>query len=162
MNYLGVVLVLEIGYDDCILRLERCPKDVLGGGSEMVGFRWVKKKKKDKEIGAKNQTYPEKLGMSGLPADLGDLAVRTQGTGDLPIGPRQEQFHPRAPLVAFKNLVIGDLYIELVATFNLKRHTCNNLAVKKVICVALIYENSDGLLLEKSHYFHRMWVGVAG
>ncbi|RWW61147.1 hypothetical protein BHE74_00031809 [Ensete ventricosum] len=76
--------------------------------------------------------------------------------------PRKEQFHPWAPLVAFKNLVVGDLYIELVATFNLKRHTCNNLAVKKVICVALIYENSDGLLLEKSHYFHRMWVGVAG
>ncbi|RRT56931.1 hypothetical protein B296_00019336 [Ensete ventricosum] len=44
----GGVRVMKIGYDGYILRLEGCPKDVLGGGSEMVGFLWVKKKKKVK------------------------------------------------------------------------------------------------------------------
>ncbi|RWV83418.1 hypothetical protein GW17_00054978 [Ensete ventricosum] len=34
--------------DGCILRLKGCPKDVLGGDSKLVGFRWVKEKKKDK------------------------------------------------------------------------------------------------------------------
>ncbi|RWW37260.1 hypothetical protein BHE74_00057654 [Ensete ventricosum] len=46
----GGVRVMKIGYDGCVLRLEGCPKGVLGGGSEMVEFRWVKKKKKDKDV----------------------------------------------------------------------------------------------------------------
>ncbi|RZR77299.1 hypothetical protein BHM03_00002317 [Ensete ventricosum] len=35
-----------------VLRLKGCPKDVLGGGSKLVGFRWVKEKKKDKGAAA--------------------------------------------------------------------------------------------------------------
>ncbi|RRT40390.1 hypothetical protein B296_00035031 [Ensete ventricosum] len=42
---LGVVWVIKIGYDGCILRLKGCPKGILGGDSKMVGFRLVKKKK---------------------------------------------------------------------------------------------------------------------
>ncbi|RWW22548.1 hypothetical protein BHE74_00021853 [Ensete ventricosum] len=44
--------VMKIGYDGCVLRLKGCPKDVLGGGSKIVGFRWVKEKKKDKGAAA--------------------------------------------------------------------------------------------------------------
>ncbi|RWW82333.1 hypothetical protein BHE74_00009205, partial [Ensete ventricosum] len=73
-----------------------------------------------------------------------------------------EQLHPRAPLVALKDSTVGDLYIELVATFDLEHHTCSNLAIEEVICAARIYENGDGLLFEKSPNFHRPRVGVTG
>ncbi|RWW64463.1 hypothetical protein BHE74_00028300 [Ensete ventricosum] len=68
----------------------------------------------------------------------------------------------RAPSVALKDPTVGDLYVEFVATFNLKRHMSSNLVVEKVICAARIYENGDRLLLEKSSHFHRLRVGVAG
>ncbi|RRT82226.1 hypothetical protein B296_00006404 [Ensete ventricosum] len=80
----------------------------------------------------------------------------------LPRLSRKEQFHPQALLVALKNSTVGDLSIELIATFDLKCHTCSNLAIKEVICAARIYENGDGLLLEKSSYFHRLRVRVEG
>ncbi|RWV84225.1 hypothetical protein GW17_00054073, partial [Ensete ventricosum] len=71
------------------------------------------------------------------------------------------QFYPRAPLVVIEDSTVSDLYVELVATFDLKRHTCNNLAVEEVICAARIDENSDRLLFKKSSNFHRLRVGVA-
>ncbi|RWW58355.1 hypothetical protein BHE74_00034826 [Ensete ventricosum] len=74
----------------------------------------------------------------------------------------KEQFCPQAPLVAIEDSAVGDLYVELVATFDLKRHTCSNLAVEEVICVALIDENGDRLLFKKSSNFHRLRVGVVG
>ncbi|RZS11122.1 hypothetical protein BHM03_00042444 [Ensete ventricosum] len=76
--------------------------------------------------------------------------------------PRKEQFYPQAPLVTIEDLVVGDLYIELVATFDLKHYTCSNLVVEEVICAAHIYENGDGLLLKESSNFHCLRVGVAG
>ncbi|KAJ8477990.1 hypothetical protein OPV22_021717 [Ensete ventricosum] len=57
---------------------------------------------------------------------------------------------------------MGDLYIKLVVTFNLKHHACSNLAVVKVIGVARIYNNGDGLLSKESSNFHHMQVGVTG
>ncbi|RWW06344.1 hypothetical protein GW17_00030338 [Ensete ventricosum] len=70
--------------------------------------------------------------------------------------------HNRAPLVAIEDSAIGDLYVELVATFDLKHHTCNNLAVEKVIDTTHIYKNSDGLLFKESSNFHHLQVGVIG
>ncbi|RRT61003.1 hypothetical protein B296_00039571, partial [Ensete ventricosum] len=72
-----------------------------------------------------------------------------------------EQFYPWAPLVAIEDSTIDDLYVKLVATFNLKRHTCSDLAVEEVICATCIDENGDRLLFKKSTNFHRMRVGVA-
>ncbi|RWV94839.1 hypothetical protein GW17_00042585 [Ensete ventricosum] len=37
----------------------------------------------------------------------------------------------------------------------------SNLAVEKIICVAHVYENGDGLLLEKAAHFYRLRVRVA-
>ncbi|RZS00486.1 hypothetical protein BHM03_00030188 [Ensete ventricosum] len=37
----------------------------------------------------------------------------------------------------------------------------SNLAIEEVICAAHIYENDDGLLLEKASRFHRLRVVVA-
>ncbi|RRT53222.1 hypothetical protein B296_00010320, partial [Ensete ventricosum] len=51
---------------------------------------------------------------------------------------------------------------ELVATFDLKSHTYNDLVVEEVICAARIDENGDRLLFKKSSNFHRLRVGVAG
>ncbi|RRT58229.1 hypothetical protein B296_00020166 [Ensete ventricosum] len=45
---LGTVRVMEIGYDDYILRLEGYPKDVVVGGSK-IGRVLVYEKKNDKE-----------------------------------------------------------------------------------------------------------------
>ncbi|RWW05074.1 hypothetical protein GW17_00031672 [Ensete ventricosum] len=73
-----------------------------------------------------------------------------------------EQFCPQAPLVAIEDSAVDDLYVELVATFDLKRHTCSNLAVEEVICATHIDENGDRLLFKKSSNFHRLRVGVAG
>ncbi|RZS20461.1 hypothetical protein BHM03_00052977, partial [Ensete ventricosum] len=73
-----------------------------------------------------------------------------------------EQFYPQASLVAIEDSIVGDLYVELVATFHLKRHTCSNLAVEKVIGVAHIYKNGDGLLFKESSNFHCLRVGVTG
>ncbi|RRT73688.1 hypothetical protein B296_00001233 [Ensete ventricosum] len=80
----------------------------------------------------------------------------------LPHLPRNEQFYPRASLVAIEDLVIDDLYVELVVTFDLKCHTCNNLAVENVISVAHLYKNGDGLLFKESSNFHRLRVRVSG
>ncbi|RWW44828.1 hypothetical protein BHE74_00049376 [Ensete ventricosum] len=80
----------------------------------------------------------------------------------LPRLPRNEQFYSRAPLVAIKDSPVDDLYVELVAIFDLKHHTCSNLVVKEVIYAARIDENGDQLLFKKSSNFHRLWVGVAG
>ncbi|RZS24158.1 hypothetical protein BHM03_00057194 [Ensete ventricosum] len=63
---------------------------------------------------------------------------------------------------AIEDLAVGDLYVELVATFNLKRQMCSNLTVEEVIYAAYVDENGDGLLFQKSSNFHRQWVGVAG
>ncbi|RZR81439.1 hypothetical protein BHM03_00007665 [Ensete ventricosum] len=41
----------------CILRLKGCPKDVLGGVSKLVEFRWVKEKKKDKDEPLRQKVY---------------------------------------------------------------------------------------------------------
>ncbi|RZS21294.1 hypothetical protein BHM03_00053928 [Ensete ventricosum] len=60
----------------------------------------------------------------------------------------------RAPLVAIENSAIDDLYVELVTTFDFKRHTCSNLVVEKVISAAHIYKNGDGLLFKESSNFH--------
>ncbi|RRT72033.1 hypothetical protein B296_00006698 [Ensete ventricosum] len=68
----------------------------------------------------------------------------------------------RAPLVAIEDSTVSDLYVKLVATFNLKHYMCSNLAVKEVICATRIDENGDGLLFKKSSNFHHLWVGVAG
>ncbi|RRT64046.1 hypothetical protein B296_00006920 [Ensete ventricosum] len=68
----------------------------------------------------------------------------------------------RAPLVAIEDSTVGDLYVKLVASFNLKRHTCSDLAVEEVICAARIDENGDELLFKKSSNFHSLWVGVVG
>ncbi|RRT85770.1 hypothetical protein B296_00000295 [Ensete ventricosum] len=76
--------------------------------------------------------------------------------------PRNEQFYPRAPLVTIEDSVVGDLYIELVATFDLKCHMCSKIVVEEVIYVAHIDENGDGLLFKKSSNFLRLWVGVTG
>ncbi|RWW42392.1 hypothetical protein BHE74_00052060, partial [Ensete ventricosum] len=73
-----------------------------------------------------------------------------------------EQFYPQAPLVAIEDSTVGDLYIELVATFDLKHHTCNNIAIEKVIGVARIYKNGDGLLFKESSNYQRLRVGVTG
>ncbi|RWW35223.1 hypothetical protein BHE74_00059873, partial [Ensete ventricosum] len=73
-----------------------------------------------------------------------------------------EQFYPWAPLVAIEDSTVNDLYVELVATFNLKRHTCSDLVVEEVICAACIDENGEGLLFKKSSNFHRLRVRVAG
>ncbi|RRT64328.1 hypothetical protein B296_00018855 [Ensete ventricosum] len=67
-----------------------------------------------------------------------------------------------ALLVAIEDSTIGDLYVKLVATFNLKRYTCSNLAVEEVIGIAHIHRNGDGLLFKESSNFHRLRVGVAG
>ncbi|RWW12032.1 hypothetical protein GW17_00024319, partial [Ensete ventricosum] len=64
--------------------------------------------------------------------------------------------------LAIKDSAVGDLYVELVATFDLKCQTCNNLTVEEVICAAHVDENGDGLLFQKSSKFHRLRVGVAG
>ncbi|RRT41664.1 hypothetical protein B296_00052948 [Ensete ventricosum] len=80
----------------------------------------------------------------------------------LPRLPRNEQFYPWASLVVIEDSIVSDLYVELVATFHLKRHTCSNLAVKKVIGVAHIYKNGDGLLFKESSNFHCLRVGVTG
>ncbi|RRT37718.1 hypothetical protein B296_00031941 [Ensete ventricosum] len=63
---------------------------------------------------------------------------------------------------ALASQFVGDLYVELVKTFDLKRHTCNNLAVEEVIGAARIYKNGDGLLFKESSNFHRLRVGVTG
>ncbi|RRT48780.1 hypothetical protein B296_00050174 [Ensete ventricosum] len=73
-----------------------------------------------------------------------------------------EQFYPWASLVAFEDSAVGDLYIKLVTTVDLKHHMCINLDAKKVICVARIYENGDELLFKESSNFHRLQVGVTG
>ncbi|RRT38070.1 hypothetical protein B296_00041340 [Ensete ventricosum] len=78
-----------------------------------------------------------------------------------PALPRNEQFYPRASLVAIEDLAIDDLYVELVTTFDLKRHTCSNLVVEEVIYAARIDENDDQLLFKKSSNFHRLRVRVA-
>ncbi|RZS14264.1 hypothetical protein BHM03_00045926 [Ensete ventricosum] len=103
------------------------------------------------------------LELVGTKSPLGVVAiesslelVRTKN----PLG--VEQFSLQAPLVAIENLVIGDLYVELIATFDLKRHTCSNLAVEDIIYVTHIDENDDGLLFKKSSNFHCLWVGVGG
>ncbi|RZS14095.1 hypothetical protein BHM03_00045775, partial [Ensete ventricosum] len=83
----------------------------------------------------------------------------------IPIADRyadMEQFYLRAPLVAIEDSAIGDLYVELVTTFNLKRHSCSDLAVEEVICAAHIDENDDRLLFKKSSNFHLLRVGVVG
>ncbi|RZS25511.1 hypothetical protein BHM03_00058718 [Ensete ventricosum] len=80
----------------------------------------------------------------------------------LPRLPRNEQFYPWAPLVAIEDSIVGDLYVELVTTFDLKHHTCNNLAVEEVIGATHIYKNGDVLLFKESSNFHHLWVGVAG
>ncbi|RWW08137.1 hypothetical protein GW17_00028447 [Ensete ventricosum] len=66
------------------------------------------------------------------------------------------------PHLPRNNSIFDDLYVELVATFDLKRHTCNNLAVEEVISAARIYKNGDGLLFKESSNFHRLQVGVTG
>ncbi|RWW48014.1 hypothetical protein BHE74_00045956 [Ensete ventricosum] len=68
----------------------------------------------------------------------------------------------RVLLVASEDSTIDDLYLELVTTFNLKHHTCSNLAVEKVIGATRIYKNSDGLLFKEFSNFHCLWVGVSG
>ncbi|RWW37373.1 hypothetical protein BHE74_00057527, partial [Ensete ventricosum] len=73
-----------------------------------------------------------------------------------------EQFYLWAPLVVIEDSAVSDLYVELVATFDLKRHTCSDLAIKKVICATRIDENGDGLLFKKSSNFHCLRVGVVG
>ncbi|RRT35396.1 hypothetical protein B296_00020454 [Ensete ventricosum] len=39
---------------------------------------------------------------------------------------------------------------------------CSNLAFEKVIGVARIYNNGDGLMFKESSNFHLLWVGVTG
>ncbi|RWW14397.1 hypothetical protein GW17_00021835 [Ensete ventricosum] len=73
-----------------------------------------------------------------------------------------EQFYPRAPLVAIEDSTVDDLYVELVATFDLKHHTCSDLTVEEVIYAVHIDENGDGLLFKKSSNFHSLRVQVAG
>ncbi|RWW60693.1 hypothetical protein BHE74_00032291 [Ensete ventricosum] len=73
-----------------------------------------------------------------------------------------EQFYPQAPLVAIEDWAVGDLFIELVATFDLKHHTCSNLAIEKVIDAAYIYKNGNGLLFKESSNIHRLRFGVTG
>ncbi|RWW68892.1 hypothetical protein BHE74_00023550 [Ensete ventricosum] len=76
------------------------------------------------------------------------------------MSPNVEQFYPRAPLVAIEDSTVSDLYVELVATFDLKRRTCSNLAAEEVIGAARVYKNGDGLLFKESSNFHRLRVGV--
>ncbi|RWW88898.1 hypothetical protein BHE74_00002207 [Ensete ventricosum] len=57
---------------------------------------------------------------------------------------------------------VGDLYVKLVANFDLKCHTCSDLAIEEVIYATRIDENGDGLLFKKSSNFHSLRVGVAG
>ncbi|RWV97561.1 hypothetical protein GW17_00039641 [Ensete ventricosum] len=64
-------------------------------------------------------------------------------------------------MVAIENSTVGDLYVKLVATFNLKCQMCSNLTIDEVICTACVDENGDGLLLQKSSNFHRLRVRVA-
>ncbi|RWV79232.1 hypothetical protein GW17_00059671, partial [Ensete ventricosum] len=71
-----------------------------------------------------------------------------------------EQFYPRAPLVAIEDSAIDDLYVELVATFDLKLHTCSNLVVEKVIGATRNYKNDDALLFKESSNSHRLRVRV--
>ncbi|RWW48270.1 hypothetical protein BHE74_00045676, partial [Ensete ventricosum] len=73
-----------------------------------------------------------------------------------------EQFYPQAPLVTIEDSAISYLYVELVATFDLKLYTCSNLVVEKVIGVVRIYKNNDGLLFKESSNFHHLWFRVAG
>ncbi|RWW54900.1 hypothetical protein BHE74_00038492, partial [Ensete ventricosum] len=73
-----------------------------------------------------------------------------------------EQFYPWAPLVAIEDSTIGDLYVELVTIFDLKCHTCSNLAIEEVIGVGCIYKNGDGLLFKESSNFHNRRVIVTG
>ncbi|RWV80869.1 hypothetical protein GW17_00057786, partial [Ensete ventricosum] len=64
--------------------------------------------------------------------------------------------------VTIEDSTVGDLYVELVVTFDLKHHTCNNLAVEKVISADHIYKNGDWLLFKESSNFLRLRVGVTG
>ncbi|RRT79446.1 hypothetical protein B296_00001589 [Ensete ventricosum] len=64
--------------------------------------------------------------------------------------------------VAIEDSIVGDLYVKLVATFNLKHYTYSDLIVEEVICATHIKENDDGLLFKKSFNFHLLRVGVAG
>ncbi|RWW59574.1 hypothetical protein BHE74_00033482, partial [Ensete ventricosum] len=61
---------------------------------------------------------------------------------------------------AIEDLTVSDLYVEIVASFDLKCHTCNNLAIEKAIGAAHIYKNGDGLLFKESSNFHCLQVGV--
>ncbi|RWV98512.1 hypothetical protein BHE74_00014197 [Ensete ventricosum] len=65
-----------------------------------------------------------------------------------------------ASLVAIEDSIVGDLYVELAATLNLKHHKCSNLIVEKVIGAARIYKNDNELLLKESSNFHHLRVGV--
>ncbi|RRT61478.1 hypothetical protein B296_00029857 [Ensete ventricosum] len=38
----------QLSVSPIMTKLEGCPKGVLGGGSKMIGFQWVRKKKEDK------------------------------------------------------------------------------------------------------------------
>ncbi|RRT34843.1 hypothetical protein B296_00051341, partial [Ensete ventricosum] len=73
-----------------------------------------------------------------------------------------EQFYSWAPLVTIEDSAVGNFYVKLIATFDLKRHTCSNLAVEEVIGATHIYKNGDGLMFKESSNFHRLRVGVAG
>ncbi|RRT33377.1 hypothetical protein B296_00024972 [Ensete ventricosum] len=53
MSILGVVKVMEIGYDSCVLRLEGCPKDDLVGGNKIGRVLVGCKKKSDKRYSSR-------------------------------------------------------------------------------------------------------------
>ncbi|RRT74884.1 hypothetical protein B296_00008376 [Ensete ventricosum] len=115
---------------------------------------------KDEESFKAHAPYLKEAFDEGTKAtELAKAKLASEGLG---MGQEDEQFCPQAPLVAIEDSAVGDLYVELVATFDLKRHTCNNLAVEEFICVALIDENGDRLLFKKSSNFHRLRVGVVG
>ncbi|RWW42799.1 hypothetical protein BHE74_00051613 [Ensete ventricosum] len=67
-----------------------------------------------------------------------------------------------ASLVAIEDSTVSDLYIKLIATFDLKHHMCNDLTIEEIIYAACIDENGDRLQFKKSSNFHRLQIGVAG